>query len=202
MLEILIATNNPHKAKELAQILPVATNGGRSVKYLTLADYPQIPEPDENGQTLAENAIIKAKAGMQASGLITIADDTGLMVDFLNGAPGVRSGRYAYDDRADYPANNTKLLKELANAPADKRAARFITVAAMAKPDGEIILREGIVEGFIARDYSGSNGFGYDPLFVVKSLNKTMADLTLAEKNKISHRAKAFTQMAEVIKSL
>jgi len=202
MLKILIATGNPHKAKELSQILPAATNGGQPVKYLTLADFPNIPEPQENGQTLAENAIIKAKAGMLATGLITIADDTGLMVDFLGGAPGVHSGRYAYPDRADYPANNVKLLKELSGVPAAKRTARFMTVAAMAKPGGEIILKEGGVEGFIAQDYSGQNGFGYDPLFIVKSLNKTMADISESEKNKISHRALAFAQMAEIIKSL
>ncbi|MDR0734870.1 MAG: RdgB/HAM1 family non-canonical purine NTP pyrophosphatase [Elusimicrobiota bacterium] len=201
MLKILIATNNPHKAQELAQILPLSTNAGRPVQYMSLADFPNIPEPREDGQTLQENAIIKARAGLAATGLISIADDTGLLVDALGGAPGVHSGRYAYPDKTDHQANNAKLLDVLAEVPPAKRAARFITIAAMAKPDGEIIIRKGAVEGSIAVDYSGQNGFGYDPLFIVASLGKTMARLSMEEKNKISHRALAFAQMAEIIKN-
>jgi XTP/dITP diphosphohydrolase len=202
MLKILIATGNIHKVKELRQILPHSTNNGRKIEYFSFADFPKILQPEENGATLGENAIIKAKAGLLGSGLISIADDTGLIVDALNGAPGVHSARYAYADKTDYAANNAKLLAELKNTPPPKRSARFITVAALAKLDGEIILKEGCVEGYISQNYTGQNGFGYDPLFIVSGLNKTMAQLTAEEKNQISHRAKAFAQMAEVIKRL
>ncbi|MDR1124388.1 MAG: RdgB/HAM1 family non-canonical purine NTP pyrophosphatase [Elusimicrobiota bacterium] len=202
MLKILIATNNPHKAAELAQILPRLTAGGRAIEYLSLADFPAVPAPEETGLTLEENALIKAKAGRAATGLISIADDTGLLVDALDGAPGVHSGRYAYPDRTDYPANNEKLLKELKNISLEKRTARFKTVAAIILPDGQTATTEGIVEGKIAAEYSGTNGFGYDPLFIVTSLGKTMAQLTMEEKNKISHRALAFARMAEIIKKL
>jgi XTP/dITP diphosphohydrolase len=202
MLKILIATGNKHKLEELLKILPRQTEAGQSVQYLSLADFPGIPEPEETGRTLDENAVIKACKGLAATGLISMADDTGLMVDALGGAPGVYSGRYAYPDRADYPANNMKLLRELENVPPQKRGACFVTFAAMAKPGGEIILKQGSVEGSISTHYSGRRGFGYDPLFVIKGLNKTIADMTPEEKNKISHRAKAFAQMAQIIKNL
>jgi len=202
MLKILIATGNPHKAAELAKILPQRTAGGRQIQYLSLADFHSFVPPEENGATLEENAIIKAKAAAAATGLISLADDTGLIVDALNGAPGVHSGRYAFPDRADYPANNVKLLRELKNVPPAKRTARFVTIAAMAKPDGEIILKKGSVEGSIAMDYRGQNGFGYDPLFIAAALGKTLAQLSMEEKNKISHRGAAFAQMADVIKNL
>lgn len=202
MVKILIATANKHKASELSKILPRQLNNGGVIEYISLTDLPNATEPEENGATLKDNAIIKAKAGLADSCLISLADDTGLMVDALNGAPGVYSGRYAYPDRADYPANNQKLLQELKGLPMEKRTARFVTVAAMALPNGIVYLREGTVEGYIATDYQGDNGFGYDPLFIVKDLNKTMAQLTPEEKNQISHRGKAFAQMAEVIKNL
>jgi len=202
MLKILIATGNPHKAAELAGILPSHTAAGQKIQYLSLADFPSFTPPEETGATLEENAIIKAQSAAVATGLISLADDTGLMVDVLGGAPGVISARYACADKTDHTANNIKLLQELKNTPPAKRAARFITIAAMAKPCGEIILKKGGVEGSIALDYHGANGFGYDPLFIVAALGKTMAQLSMEEKNKISHRGAAFAQMAEVIKNL
>jgi len=202
MIKILLATGNKNKAKELLKILPAKTEKGEEISYLTFADFPNVPEPDENAADLAGNAIIKAKAGLKAAGLISIADDTGLMVDALGGRPGVHSARYAFPDRADYPANNKKLLEELKNVPAPKRTARFVTVAALALPNGKIITKTGSVEGYIAFEASGKNGFGYDPLFTVKELNKTMAAMTLEEKNKISHRFRAFKQMAEILLKL
>ena len=202
MPKILIATGNAHKAKELLKILPRSTQDGAVIDYLTFSDFPNIPEPVEDAQTLKENAIIKAIVGLKATGLPSLADDTGLMVDALGGQPGVYSARYAFADRADYPANNEKLLRELKDIPMPKRTANFTTVAALALPDGTIITKEGRVEGFIAFDYSGANGFGYDPLFVVKDLNKTMAEMTIEEKNKISHRARAFVQMTEELQKL
>ena len=202
MPKILLATGNAHKAKELLKILPRVTENGAVIEYLTFADFPNIPEPEEDAQTLKENAIIKALAGLKATGLPSLADDTGLMVDALGGQPGVYSGRYAFKDRADYPANNEKLLRELKDIPMPKRTAHFATVAALALPEGTITTKEGRVEGYIAFEHSGANGFGYDPLFIVKDLNKTMAAMTLEEKNQISHRARAFAQMAEVLKKL
>lgn len=202
MLKILIATGNPNKAKELLKILPAQTLGGQQITYLTLADFPNIPEPVEDANTLRENAIIKAVAGLKATGLISVADDTGLMVDALNGEPGVHSARYAFADRADHPANNEKLLRELKNIPPSKRTASFTTVAALALPNGEIITKEGRVQGAIAQDYSGVNGFGYDALFIVSECGKTMAEMSLEEKNSISHRARAFRQMAQEIKKM
>lgn len=201
-MKILIATGNAHKAEELLKTLPRTLNNGTNLEYVTFLDFPNIPEPEENGSTLEENAIIKAKAGLAATGLPSLADDTGLIVDALNGEPGVHSARYAYPDRADYPANNEKLLKELSNLPLKKRTARFTTVAAFALPDGQVITKTGTAEGFIAFGYCGHNGFGYDPLFIVRGSPKTMAELTLEEKNKISHRSKAFAQMAEILKDL
>lgn len=202
MPKILIATGNAHKAEELLKILPRAAQNGAVIEYLTFADFPNIPEPKEDSNTLKKNAIIKALAGLKATGLPSLADDTGLMVDALGGQPGVYSARYAFADRADYAANNEKLLRELKDIPKEKRTANFITVAALALPDGTIITKEGRVEGYIAFESSGSNGFGYDPLFIVKDLNKTMAELSLEEKNGISHRARAFAQMAEALKKL
>ncbi|MDR1683956.1 MAG: RdgB/HAM1 family non-canonical purine NTP pyrophosphatase [Elusimicrobiota bacterium] len=201
MLKILIATNNPHKARELKAILPKKTAAGQAVRYFTLKNFPQIKEPKETGQTLQENALIKAKAGLK-SGLITLADDTGLMVDALGGAPGVKSARYACKTKADYNANNIKLLKELAAIPPAKRTAAFVTIAAMAWPEGKTIVKEGKLKGRIATAYSGRNGFGYDPLFLAGRARKTMAGLTAKQKNKISHRAKAFAQIAKIIEKL
>jgi XTP/dITP diphosphohydrolase len=202
MIKILIATGNMHKVKELSEILPHDTENSGAVAYYSFADFPKIIPPEENGATFEENAIIKARAGLLGSGLISIADDTGLMVDALGGAPGVCSGRYAFPGRSDYHANNEKLLTELKDVPFEKRTARFVTVAAMVLPNGQTLTARGTVEGRIAFEYSGASGFGYDPLFIVDSLGVSMADLTMNEKNEISHRGQAFTQMADIIRSL
>lgn len=201
-MKILLATHNKHKLEELLKILPAEDNKGRKIEYVSFLDFPQIAEPQETGTTLKQNAQLKAVYGLQKTGLISIADDTGLMVDALGGAPGVHSARYAYPDKADYPANNEKLLKELSALKGKERSASFTTVAALALPDGKIIFKEGKVSGFIAQDYSGKNGFGYDPLFICAETNKTMAEMTPQEKNSISHRARAFAQLSEIIKGL
>lgn len=187
---------------ELLKILPQKNDKGEIIEYLSFADFPEIAEPEETGLTLKENAEIKALCGLKATGLISLADDTGLMVDALNGAPGVHSARYAYSDKTDHEANNKKLLEELASLPSDKRSAAFTTIAALALPNGEIIFKEGKVEGFIGLEYKGANGFGYDPLFIVKETGRTMAEMTMEQKNTISHRYRAFKQMAEIIKAL
>lgn len=201
-MKIFIATANKHKKEELLKILPKENNKGEKFEYLTFLDFPELKNPEETALTLKENAIIKAKSGLAQTGLATLADDTGLMVDALDGAPGVFSARYAFKDRADYEANNIKLLKELGNLPKEKRTARFKTICALALPNGEIFIKEGFVEGYITQDYLGSQGFGYDPIFEVKELGKTMATLTTEEKNKISHRGKAFSQIIPILKNL
>jgi len=201
-MKIFIATANKHKKAELLKILPTENNKGETFEYFTFLDFPSLIQPEENALTLKENAIIKAKSGLEQTGLATLADDTGLMVDALNGAPGVFSARYAFKDRADYEANNIKLLKELEGLPKEKRTARFKTICALALPNGEIFIKEGAVEGYITQDYFGTQGFGYDPIFEVKNLGKTMAALTTEEKNKISHRGNAFRQIIPILESL
>ncbi len=201
-MKIFIATANKHKKEELLKILPFENNKGEKFEYLTFLDFPDLTSPEENALTLKENALIKAKSGLLQTGLATLADDTGLMVDALDGAPGVFSARYAFKDRADYAANNQKLLKELGNLPKEKRTARFKTICVLALPGSKIIIKEGTVEGYITQDYLGSQGFGYDPIFEVKELGKTMASLTTEEKNKISHRGHAFSQIIPILKGL
>ena len=201
-MEILLATSNPHKVKELLKILPVKTKSGKVLFYKTLADFPNLPPIVEDGKTLEENAQIKATFGLAHTGLITLADDTGLMVDFLNGAPGVNSARYAYADRCDNKANNEKLLKVLSGVPSAKRKAYFKTFAALALPTGQLFLEEGKVEGRILTDYKGSGGFGYDALFYVPKYKKTLAEMTAEEKNTVSHRGAAFRNISKYLLEL
>lgn len=198
-MEILLATSNPHKVKELLKILPVKTKTGKVLIYKTLADFPNFPPIIEDGKTLEENAQIKAVFGLAHTGLITLADDTGLMVDFLQGAPGVNSARYAYADRCDNKANNEKLLKELSGVPTAKRTARFKTFAALALPTGQLFSEEGKIEGRILTDYKGSGGFGYDALFYVPDYKKTLAEMTAEEKNTVSHRGEAFRNISKYL---
>lgn len=221
-MQIVIATTNPHKLGEMLQILPALDAQGRQIEYLSLKQFPAFKEVEESGATLEENAVLKAVAARDFTGLASLADDTGLIVDFLGGAPGVLSARYA-GPQHDYKANNEKLLRELEAVPFESRTARFMTVSCLALPRGtgdvshaggvshagsashagsEIICREGSVEGHIADGYRGEGGFGYDPLFIVKELGKTMAELTPDEKNQISHRYRSLTAMAQIIQNL
>jgi len=201
-MEILLATSNPHKAKEILEILPVKTRTGKILVYKTLKDFPDLPPIEENGTTLAENAQIKALFGLEYTGLITLADDTGLMVDFLNGAPGINSARYAYPDRCDNKANNEKLLNALNGVPAEKRTAHFKTVAVLALPTGQVLAEEGRIDGQILTDFKGSGGFGYDALFFIPAYNKTMAEMSEEEKNQISHRGQAFRKISKYLLEL
>lgn len=195
-MKILLATGNKHKFEEITHILPHQTKTGEDIYYLSLQDIGGLALPEENGKTLEENAELKAVYAAKESGLWTIADDTGLEVDFLNGRPGVRTARYAGEE-ADAQANNAKLLMELEGLFLGKRSARFRTVASLSDPQGKVQNFEGILTGFIGLEYRGENGFGYDPLFIVEGTSKTLAQLTPQEKNKISHRAKAFAKLAE-----
>ena len=192
-MQILIATGNKHKLSELSRLLPAFLPNGEPIEYKGLADF-NMTLPEETGTTLEENARLKALYAAKQSGLISLSDDTGLEVDFLHGAPGVHTARYA-GDACDTKANNEKLLRALSGVPLEQRTARFRTAACLAWPDGKIQLFEGVCAGYIALDYHGINGFGYDPIFVVDELGKCFAELTADEKNAVSHRGRAFNKV-------
>jgi non-canonical purine NTP pyrophosphatase (RdgB/HAM1 family) len=198
MRTIVLATRNPGKCREIATVLE-----GTEIALRNLADWPGLPEPDETAETFDGNARDKARYYSTRTGLWCLADDSGLAVDALDGAPGVYSARFADDqtpphaDRATVDAaNNAKLLRLLEDVPEEQRTARFVCCLALA--DGEKILLEtrGTVEGVIARDPRGNNGFGYDPLFLLPDRNCTTAQLAPEEKNAISHRGRAVREFA------
>ena len=194
--EILLATRNPDKVRELAALL-----GDLGIRIRTLADFPTAPEVEEDGTTCEANALKKAREIALATGLPSVADDTGLEVDALGGRPGVFAARYAGED-ASYEDNCRKLLKELAGVPPARRTARFLTVAALAMPGGHARVATGTLVGVIAERCVGSQGFGYDPVLLLPELGRTLAELTAEEKNRISHRAKAFRAMADILRPL
>lgn len=187
--ELVLATRNHDKGRELEALL-----GGLGIRIRTLVDFPSAPEVIEDGTTCEANAIKKAREIARATGVPAVADDTGLEVDALGGRPGVFAARYA-GEHATYEDNCRKLLHELAGVPRAKRTARFLTVAAIAFPTGDVHVTQGNLEGVIAEQPVGDRGFGYDPVFLVPEFNKTLAQLTAEEKNRTSHRAKAFAQM-------
>lgn len=189
MKEIIIATKNPGKAREFKRIF-----NEEDFTLKTLLDLPAFPEIRETGQTFEENATIKAHAVMERFNLPTIADDSGLQIDALYGQPGVYSARYAGDHND--AANNAKVLSELGGVPSDKRTARFVSTLVFANPknDHDLVV-EGDVKGLIGLFPEGDDGFGYDPLFYIPELGKTMAQLTIDEKNEISHRGNAIRKL-------
>lgn len=187
----VIATFNRHKAAELHALLALP-----EVELVSLADWPGASAPEETGDTLLANARIKARAAVALTGLPAIADDTGLEVDALGGAPGVYAARYAGPE-ASYADNVAKLLHELSGVPAARRTARFRTVCIAAWPDGRELVADGVLVGVIANLPRGGNGFGYDPVFVPAGEMRTYAELTDAEKNADSHRARAVRALAE-----
>jgi len=194
--EIVLATRNRHKGEELMALL-----GDLGITIRTLADFPDAPDVDEDGATCAANAVKKAREIAHATGMVAVADDTGLEVEALGGRPGVYAARYA-GEQATYEDNCRKLLQELAGVPTQKRTAKFLTVAAIADPTGQVQVTQGILEGRITDEPIGDRGFGYDPVFFLPELGKTLAELTPEEKNGLSHRAKAFAGMREILKTL
>lgn len=197
MKKIILATHNQGKVKELKELLKELP-----LEIEFLKDYPQLADIEETGKTFQENARIKAATVFKATGIPTIADDSGLEVEILNGDPGVYSSRYAGQEGDDL-ANNKKLLGQLANIPLEKRAANFHSVICLILKDGKEIYTEGICQGKIGLESRGRNGFGYDPLFLVEpDYKKTMAELTLEGKNLISHRARAFNKLKTIIEQL
>jgi XTP/dITP diphosphohydrolase len=191
----VLATANPDKAREIAAVL---TDAAPSVELV--ARPPEVPDVDEVGDALEDNARIKAVALCAATGLPAVADDTGLHVDALGGAPGVHSARYAGDD-ATYADNVQKLLGELDALPLEQRAARFATVAVARWPDGLEVAALGEVEGVITTAARGNGGFGYDPVFVpLEGDGRTFAEMTAEEKQALSHRARAFRTLAQGVR--
>lgn len=189
MKTIVIATKNQGKAREYAEMLEPL-----GIQVQTLADFPQF-EIDENGQTFEDNAMIKARTAVNHLHLPVMADDSGLVVDALNGAPGVHSARYAGDH--DDQANNQKLLRNLAGVDDLYRTAHFHTTIVGLKPNGAQLVANGRVDGHILRNPQGHNGFGYDPLFYVDDLGCAMATLTDDQKNAVSHRGRALAEFMD-----
>jgi XTP/dITP diphosphohydrolase len=192
-MKIVLATNNKHKIREIKSILV-----GLEAQVLTLEDFEEFPQVEETGETLKENAILKAQAVSRFSGLPSLADDSGLEVDALDGAPGVRSSRFA-GEQCSYADNNRKLLQLLRDVTWERRRAKFVCTVVLAKNANRMVTVTGELRGFIALEERGENGFGYDPIFYVPKLNRTLAQLSLEEKNRISHRAQAFDRARELI---
>ena len=188
---VVLASSNPGKRRELQSLLPPEVE-------LVPAAEAGVELPPETGSTFAENALLKARAAAQQSGSIAIADDSGLEVDALGGEPGVRSARYA-GPRAKDADNIALLLKRLEGVPEGRRTARFRAVVAMVAPDGSAFLGEGVLEGQIVMEPRGQGGFGYDPVFQPLGENRTVAEMTLEEKNRVSHRARALRQVIEAL---
>ena len=191
-MKIVIATHNQDKLKEL---LKAFNNHINDIRLLTLNDFPEIGEIIEDGKSLEENALIKAKEVFNLTGIPALSDDTGLEVDALNGAPGVYTARYA-GEGCSYHDNVTKLLRDMQTVPAPNRNANFKTVIAYIDKDSEITA-EGIAEGSITRSSKGDFGFGYDPIFFIPESNKTFAEMEIDEKNIYSHRGKAIRKIMD-----
>ncbi len=192
-MELVIATKNRKKEKELVRLL-----NGLNVEVLTLKDFPDIPEVEEDGKSFRANAVKKAVATVKHTGKVCIADDSGLEVEILGNRPGIYSSRFAGEEKND-EKNMEKLLRELRGIPFSKRNARFRCAVAIARPNDKVKVVEGKCEGGIALKKRGSSGFGYDPVFIVPEHNKTFAELGPEVKNKISHRARALEKAKKII---
>jgi XTP/dITP diphosphohydrolase len=192
-MRLLVATRNKHKLQELRALL-----ADLNFEILSSADVPNMPEIAEEGPTIRDNAITKAVASAKIAKMLTIADDTGLEVDALNGDPGVRSARFAGDD-VTYHENNLKLLRLMQGLPPEKRTARFRCVMAVADENGLVDTVEGICNGAIIEEERGGGGFGYDPLFIADGQVKTFGELSPDVKNRISHRSKALQKAWAVL---
>ena len=198
MKTILVATTNAGKLKELGEMLDI------DAEFKGLADFPEIPEVEEDGDTFKANAAKKATEYAKATGLMTIADDSGLVIDALDGAPGVHSARFSGEKNKTLidHKNIEKVLELLQGVPAEKRTARFVCSICLASPEKVLIQTEGTVEGTITETERGANGSGYDPVFLITSINKTAAELGAEAKNKISHRGNAIRKLKNLLSKL
>jgi len=197
--QVVLATRNAHKAEELARIL---NDLHSDIHVLTVADFPNAPEVDETEKTFVGNAFLKARAIAEFTKLPTVADDSGLCVDALNGEPGVFSARYSgATDHVDQ-ANLELVLEKMQGVPEGKRGAQFVCAAVLVIPDGPEVAVEGILEGSLLQEPSGENGFGYDPIFVPAGFKITTAQMSAVDKDSISHRGQALRQLAKSISAL
>ncbi|MDO4911769.1 MAG: RdgB/HAM1 family non-canonical purine NTP pyrophosphatase [Corynebacterium sp.] len=199
-----MATGNAKKLKELERVLLAA--GIDNIELVPTSEMLGYPEPEENGRTFADNALIKARAGAKETGMITLADDSGLSVEELNGMPGVLSARWCGEHGND-EGNNELLLAQMAHVPVERRKAAFVSVVAVVTPEGEEFIEKGVWEGRLTRTPVGENGFGYDPLFIPaeedeKETPRTSAQLSAEEKDALSHRGKALAALVPVLKEL
>lgn len=191
--QVVLATNNAKKLAELRRLLD-----GSGIEVLGLADVERYPEPAETEDTFEGNALIKARAAVEVTGLPALADDSGIAVDALNGMPGVRSARWSGPDATD-ERNVDLLLAQLHDLPAEKRGAKFVCAIAFCLPDGSSQLQTGEMPGSVATRRSGEHGFGYDPVFVPAGESRTTAELDPAEKDRISHRGQALRAMVPFV---
>ncbi len=196
VVDVVLATRNPGKVAEFIALL-----GDFPVQVYSLEAFPQIPPLPEDGMTYTENAISKALAVARLTGRVAMADDSGIEVEALEGAPGPQSHRYLGAGASD-SARNTRLLQLLRDVPAHARRARYRAVLAVASPNGQVRTFEGLCEGVILHAPRGSHGFGYDPIFQVPQFDKSMAQLPVAVKNRISHRARAFAAAKPYLRGL
>ena len=194
MKKIVFATGNQGKLREVKKIL-----ADLNVDVVSMKEEGIQIDVDENGTTFAENAQIKATAIGAHTDAIVLADDSGLVIDALNGEPGIYSARYLGEDTS-YRIKNQNLIDRLEGVPDEKRTARFVCAIAAALPDGTVLHTEGTIEGIIGYEERGENGFGYDPIFYVPKLGKTTAELTDDEKNAISHRGSALEKMKVLLR--
>ncbi|PKV77521.1 RdgB/HAM1 family non-canonical purine NTP pyrophosphatase [Nocardia fluminea] len=198
-VRVLVASRNAKKLKELRRILDDA--GVAGIELVSLNEVPPYEEAPETGATFEENAIAKARDGAVATGLPCVADDSGIEVDALNGMPGVLSARWA-GGHGDDAANNTLLLAQLGDVPDERRGGRFVSTCALVLPDGTTTVVRGEWPGTIAREPHGDGGFGYDPLFLPEGGTGSAAELTPAEKDAVSHRGRALTQLIPALAAL
>ncbi len=194
---ILIATKNQKKQRELQDLL-----NDSNWKIITLSEFPDCPPIIEDGATFRENAQKKAVTVSQFTGLLTIADDSGLEVDALNNAPGIYSARYAKGDESTDEENNKKVLNELNDIPNEQRTARFVCAVAIAKNNQVLFSTQQRVDGIIIREPRGNNGFGYDPIFYYPPFEKTFAEIPAEQKHTVSHRGQALRAAVEFLKML
>ena len=194
MKKLIFATGNQGKLKEIREIM-----ADLDVEVLSMKEAGVQTEIEENGTTFEENAVIKARAVGKLTGELTLADDSGLEIDYLNKEPGVYSARYMGEDTS-YHVKNASLIKRLEGVPMEQRTARFVCVIAAVFPDGKVETARGTIEGVIGYEERGENGFGYDPIFYVPEINCSTAELTPGQKNDISHRGKALRNMKEILK--
>ena len=193
-MKLLLATTNDNKVREIRAVLR------DGVELITLADVPRIPEPQETGNTFWENARQRALAYARASGLTAVGEDSGLVIAALGGAPGVKSARFLGSDTS-YAQRFDEIYRRLRHRPEASRDARFVTALAVAEPDGTLLFEtESFIDGEIAPALAGTNGFGYDPIFLYPPLGKTTGEMTIEEKSAVSHRARAFRDLGRFLR--